>query len=92
VGETTVFHSQQLLPFSTGHTDADARESNGPIYVPTTFVQAVRMHIEVAAFAFVIVKLARPSFILPDKGEEVFLPGHPAVPEIAREAWNELRS
>jgi hypothetical protein len=74
-----------------GHTDADARQSNGPIYVPKTFVQTIRMHIEVAAFAFIMVKLARPAFALPEGGEEVFLPGHPAVPEIAREAWTYLQ-
>jgi hypothetical protein len=74
-----------------GRTDADARQSNGPIYVPKTFVQTVRMHIEVAAFAFIMVKLARPGFALPGGGEEVFLPSHPAVPEIAREVWIKLQ-
>jgi len=49
------------------------------------------MHIEVAAFVFVMVKLSRPDFSLPEKGEEVFLPGHPAVPEIGREAWATLQ-
>ena len=74
-----------------GHTDADVRQSNGPIYVPKTFVQTVRMHIEVAAFAFIMIKLVRPGFALLEGGEEVFLPGHPAVPEIAREAWKYLQ-
>ena len=74
-----------------GHTDADARQSNGPIYVPKTFVQTVRMHIEVAAFAFIMVKLARPSLALPAGAEELYLPGHPAVPEITREAWGQLQ-
>ena len=74
-----------------GHTDADARQSNGPIYVPKTFVQTVGMHIEVAAFAFIMVKLARPGFALPEGGEEAFLPGHPAVPQIAREVWARLQ-
>jgi len=74
-----------------GHTDGDSRESNGPIYVPKAFVQAVRMHIEVAAFSFVLIKLARRNFVLPRDGEEVFLAGHPAVPEIGREAWANLQ-
>jgi hypothetical protein len=74
-----------------GHTDGDMWKSNGPIYVPRAFVQAVRMHLQVAAFAFILIKIIRPNFALPEGGEECFLPRHPAVPEIARETWKLLQ-
>jgi hypothetical protein len=67
-----------------GHTDGDSRESNGPIYVPKAFVQAVRMHIEVAAFGFVLIKLARRNFVLPRDGEEVFLAASAFRPRTSR--------
>jgi hypothetical protein len=73
-----------------GYTDADARESNGPIYVPETFDAAVCMHTEVAALAFIMVKLARPGVVLPG-GDKLFLEEHHALPEIARETWRELQ-
>lgn len=73
-----------------GHTDGDLRESNGPIYVPGAFIEAARMHLEVAALVFILLRLARKEFVLPEGGEEVFLDGHPAVPQIASEAWRKL--
>ena len=74
-----------------GHTDGDMRESNGPIYVPKAFFQAARMHVEVAALIFILVKLCRREFVLSEGGQEVFLPEHPALPEIAREVWKMLQ-
>jgi len=73
-----------------GYADSDIRQSNGPIYVPGAFVQAVKMHLEVAAFTFIMIKLARQEFVLPDGGRAIFQPGHPAIPEIARACWRKL--
>jgi hypothetical protein len=67
------------------------RENNGPIYVPGAFIQAVRLHLEVAAAIFILIKLCHLQFELPKGGKEVFLPAHPAIPEIAREAWSKLQ-
>lgn len=73
-----------------GFTDADARQSNGPIYVPQVFEDAAAMHFQVAAFVFIAVNLVRPGVAL-QGSELLFLPSHQRLPRIAHEAWRKLR-
>jgi hypothetical protein len=46
--------------------------SNGPIYVKEAMLSAGALYLEVSAICFIMVKIARPDFILPEDGKQVF--------------------
>jgi hypothetical protein len=73
-----------------GFTNVDMWASNGPIYVRETFVSTVEMYLQTSALCFILVKLGRPGFILPQDGLQVFASVTiPPVP-IARVAYEYL--
>lgn len=48
--------------------------SNGPIYVRDSFAKVYALYLEIVALAYVLVKLARPSFKLPSVAKYLFHP------------------
>jgi len=46
--------------------------SNGPIYIPEAFVSTAEMCLQASALCFILVKLGRPGFGLPQDALQVF--------------------
>jgi hypothetical protein len=55
-----------------GYSSGDMWASNGPIYVSEAFLLTLEMYLQVSALCFIIVKLGRPSFTLPQDALQVF--------------------
>lgn len=71
-----------------GFTNSDMWASNGPVYAYEAFVSTAKMHLQASALCFILVKLGRPSFSLPQEALQVF--GSARVPEIARVTYEHL--
>lgn len=52
--------------------NADMWESNGPVFSPTAFTQLGAGFFDTAALCFLMVKMARPRFALPEKSKEIW--------------------
>ncbi|MCL5998334.1 MAG: hypothetical protein M1546_20125 [Chloroflexi bacterium] len=55
-----------------GFTNADMWASNGPIYVREAFVSTAKMYLQTSALCFILVRLGRPSFSLPQDALQAF--------------------
>ena len=55
-----------------GFASGDMWASNGPIYVTKAFISTVEMQLQVSALCFIMVKLARPAFVLPKDAQQIF--------------------
>jgi hypothetical protein len=55
-----------------GFTNVDMWASNGPIYVREAFISTAEMYLQVSALCFIMVKLSRPTFTLPQDALQVF--------------------
>ena len=55
-----------------GFSSGDMWASNGPIYVGEAFKLTAEMCLEVSALCFIMIKLARPNFVLPKDAQQVF--------------------
>jgi hypothetical protein len=75
-----------------GFASSDMWASNGPIYVKEAFVLTTEMYLQVSALCFIIVKLGRPSFTLPEEALQVFGLSRLQPMEIARVAYEYLFS
>ena len=73
-----------------GFTNVDMWESNGPIYVPEAFVSTAEMYLQASALCFILVKLGRHSFTLPQDALQVFGSGRIRPMKIARVAYEHL--
>ncbi len=60
-----------------GFASGDMWASNGPIYVTKAFVSTVEMQLQVSALCFIMAKLARPTFVLPNDAQQIF--GSPII-------------
>lgn len=54
------------------YRNIDMWESNGPVFSPKAFTKFVATAQETAALCFMMVKIARPDFVLPAKAEEIW--------------------
>jgi hypothetical protein len=52
--------------------NADMWESNGPVFSPTAFTRLGTAFFETAALSFLMVRMARPRFLLPEKAKEIW--------------------
>lgn len=75
-----------------GSTNFDMWASNGPVYVPKAFVSFASMYLETSALGFLLVKLARPHFLLPQGVLSIFGPAQVRPTKIARVAYEYLFS
>ena len=73
-----------------GFTNVDMWASNGPIYVPEAFVSTTEMYLQASALCFILVKLGRPSFGLPQDAFQVFGSASIRPMKIARVAYEYL--
>jgi hypothetical protein len=55
-----------------GFTNFDMWNSNGPIYVPKAFNYSAALYLQTAALGFIVIKLGRPDFNLPQAASQVF--------------------
>jgi hypothetical protein len=55
-----------------GFSNVDMWASNGPIYVQEAFVSFTEMYLQTSALGFLLVKLGRPGFLLPQDALPVF--------------------
>ncbi len=53
-------------------TDIDLWHSNGPIYVHSAFLFSTEMYVQISALCYILVKLARPNFVLPVAAAQLF--------------------
>jgi hypothetical protein len=54
-----------------GHSDADMRDSNGPIYVKSAFNHFAWIQFETLGLCFVLLLIARPKQVLPEPAIEL---------------------
>lgn len=73
-----------------GFTNADMWASNGPIYVREAFVSFGQMYRQTSALCFLLVKLGRPGFLLPQDALPVFGSARVRPMKIARVAYEYL--
>lgn len=73
-----------------GFTNVDMWASNGPIYVTEALVLTAEMYMQVSALCFVLVKLGRPGFILPQAAAQLFGSTTVRPMKIARVAYEHL--
>lgn len=73
-----------------GSTDADMRESNGPIYVRSAFNHVSWVQFETFALCFVIVLLARPKMPVPPAVLDLFADVARAKSRVTRAAFRVL--
>ncbi|MGA2591537.1 MAG: hypothetical protein ABSH32_16580 [Bryobacteraceae bacterium] len=52
--------------------NADMWESNGPVFSPTAFTKLAASFFETAALCFLMVKMGRPRFSLPERAREIW--------------------
>lgn len=71
-------------------TNADLWQSNGPIYVEEAFHETASLYLETLAYCFTIVKLVRPSFVLPESAEQLYMSDRVVTPRITQEAYEYL--
>jgi hypothetical protein len=64
--------------------------SNGPIYVQEAFISFAAMYLQTSALGFILVKLGRPSFLLPQDALPVFGSARIRPMKIARVAYEYL--
>lgn len=55
-----------------GFTNGDMWQSNGPVYVPDSFIRTATMQFETYALCYSLVKLARANFSLPEDALQLF--------------------
>jgi hypothetical protein len=73
-----------------GFTNVDMWESNGPIYVREAFISFATVHLQTSALGFVLVKMGRPGFLLPQDALPVFGSARIRPMKIARVAYEYL--
>ena len=71
-------------------TNADMWASNGPVYEPKAFELTVEMLLQVYTLCYILVKVGRPSFVLPIPCKELFKLGTLAWMKIAYHSHNYL--
>ena len=71
-------------------TNVDMWQSNGPVYVPDAFVLNAEMYFQTSALCFILVKLARPDFVLPQAALQLFGSDRIRPMKIARVAYEYL--
>ncbi len=64
-------------------TNADMWESNGTIYEPNAFELTVELLLQIYALCYILVKVGRPSFVLPEPCKGLFKSGTLAWMKIA---------
>lgn len=64
-------------------TNADMWASNGPIYVSEAFATTAELYFETVALCFVLVKIVRPSFNLPETASQIFGSGRIVPTKVA---------
>ena len=75
-----------------GFTNVDMWASNGPIYVREAFLSFGQMYMETSALGFLLVKLGRPHFLLPQGALPIFGSAQVRPMKIARVAYEYLFS
>ncbi|GBE31370.1 hypothetical protein BMS3Bbin05_00270 [bacterium BMS3Bbin05] len=75
-----------------GFTNVDMWASNGPIYVQDAFVSFGKMYLQTSALGFLLVKLGRPSFQLPQDALSLFRSAMVQQMKIARVTYKYLFS
>jgi len=75
-----------------GFTNVDMWASNGPVYVREAFVSFGEMYLQTSALGFLLVKLGRPGFLLPQDALPVFGSARVRPMKIARVAYEHLFS
>jgi hypothetical protein len=70
-----------------GFTNVDMWLSNGPIYVPNAFVSTAAMSFQTSALCYILVKLGRPNFTLPESALQLFGPDRILPMKIAYVAY-----
>ena len=75
-----------------GFTNVDMWASNGPIYVREAFVSFGQMYLQTSELGFLLVKLGRPHFLLPQGALPIFGSAQVHPIKIARVAYEYLFS
>lgn len=65
-----------------GFTNVSMWQSNGPIYVPEAFQVTVEMFLQTRALCYILTKLCRPTFTLPEYASELF--------ELEENSWRKM--
>lgn len=71
-------------------TNAFLWSSNGPIFVPRVFWLTFKLYCETFALCYLLVKLTRPTFILPDEALHLFKPAKRGSMRIASTSYRYL--
>lgn len=70
--------------------NVDMWQSNGPVFGPKAFTEAAARFAETSALCFLLVKMARPKFMLPTRAKELWASDTISPSQIALVAYGEL--
>lgn len=73
-----------------GYTNIDFWQSNGPVYQPDAFILTAEMFFQTSALCYLLTKLCKPDFILPDHALQLFEPKGASWKKVAYHAYKHL--